>query len=104
MADRAIGSGPAQPTCDVSPVLYDGTQAAGATAAPLNSGTAQSAVEVLVQNDPGSPAAIKVGNATSQSLTLPIGASVIVPVADVTKVYVKRVGGVDCTVNWWARA
>lgn len=104
MADRALTSGPAQQTCDTSPVLYDGTQAAGATATALNGGTALSAVEVMVQNDPSSPAAIDVGNATSQNMSLAIGASLVVPVDNVNKVYAKRTGAVDCTVNWWARA
>lgn len=103
MPDRALSQGPAQQISDSSPALYDGTQAAGVTATPLNGGTSLAATEVIVQNDPGSPAAIKIGNATSQNLSLAIGASVVLPIDNVNKIYVKRTGGADCTANWEAR-
>jgi len=76
------------------------------TATAAVGGTALSSVhypimEVIVQNDPDSGEAVFVGNATGQYFQLVAGASVTVPVCDLSLVYVKSAAG-TATVNWLA--
>lgn len=58
-------------------------------------------LEVLVQNDPDSASSIKVGSSHRQDVVLIAGASITIPINDLSEVYVRGVGGA-ATVNWLA--
>jgi hypothetical protein len=80
--------------------LRSGTQTATTTPAPLSTGHLP-IMEVIVQNDPDSSVSAFVGDARNQEFQLVAGASVTVPVCDLTLVYVRTESG-TATVNWLA--
>lgn len=86
---------------DTSASFVDGTVSATTSAAAL--GTSSACTEVLVQADPANTANVKVGNATSQNVTLEPGDSYTLRVNNRNLVYVKSVSGTQ-TVNYNARA
>lgn len=58
-------------------------------------------MEVLIQNDPDSGEALFVGNQFGQYYQLSAGASVTIPVCDLSLVYVRSAGG-TAVANWIA--
>ena len=73
-----------------------------ATAAGVALATVNTPIlEVLVQNDPDSGEAVFVGDRRRQTFQLSAGASVTIPVNDLSTVYVSSAGG-TATVNWLA--
>lgn len=80
--------------------LRSGTQTATTTAAPLATDNLP-IMEVIVQNDPDDQTAVFVGDRRNQYFQLVAGASVTVPVCDLSLVYV-RTESDTATVNWLA--
>lgn len=78
-----------------------GTVAAGAAAVPLVADS-MPIMEVIVQNAAASASTILVGNVARQNFEVAAGASVTVPVCDLSLVYVKTGPGGSATVNWLA--
>lgn len=64
-------------------------------------GGEQRIMEVIVQNDPDSGESAFVGNPFNQHFELVAGASVTVPVCDLSLVYVRSAAG-TATINWMA--
>jgi hypothetical protein len=80
--------------------LRSGTITATATAQPLSADHLP-IMEVIVQNDPDGQTAVFVGDRRYQYYQLNGGASVTVPVCDLSLVYVRTAAG-TATVNWLA--
>jgi hypothetical protein len=64
-------------------------------------GSPTAILEVLVQNDPDSGESAFVGNPFNQHFELVAGASVTIPVCDLSLVYVRSAAG-TATINWMA--
>lgn len=87
---------------NASATLYDGSQATSTTAAALNGGTSQAIKEVVVTNTDAALGML-LGSATSQSTPLKAGQSIVLPVNNLNKVYVKSVSGTPA-VAWLGRS
>lgn len=78
-----------------------GTVAAAAAAVPLV-GDSMPIMGAIVQNAAASASTIFVGNANRQDFEVVAGASVTVPVCDLSLIYAKTGPGGSATVNWLA--
>jgi len=85
-----------------SRALVSGTKLVTTTASALSSGPC---VEVVVQNDLLSGTGyLAVGSSTAQDVRLVVGASITIPIDDLSKVYVKAIGTTGTqVVNWLCR-
>lgn len=88
-------------TNDTSDTLYDGTKALTTVAAAI--AASQAVREVLIQNDPDNTIDIFVGNATSQSIQLKPGQSIVIPVSNLATVFAKSASGTP-TLNYLGRS
>lgn len=78
--------------------LLCGSATAGAAAAAIGSSTACEKITIRCPTGAANP--ILVGNATSQNYGLAAGESVTLEIDNISKIYVKRNGGSDITVNY----
>lgn len=78
--------------------LLVGTATAGAAAAAIGSSTA--CEKITVKCPVGAANPVLVGNATAQSFELTAGTEVTLEVDNISKIYVKRNGGSDVTVQY----
>jgi len=79
-----------------------GTQAAGAVAAALNGGAALECTEVQLQADPDNGQVdVFVGNAAVQPYQLTAGATVLIRINNILKVFIQAPAGAP-VVNWLA--
>ena len=80
--------------------ILTGTKSATSSASAL--AASATCKKVTVQVDSGSANGILIGNATTQVIELGVGDSIDIDINDLSKIYVKRDGSSDATVNYIA--